>query len=270
MKTKYIAAAVLALTLFNPLNASAEGKNGVAAVVNGEKLTVAEIKKIYDNTPQINTQEKWDVFYPKALNAWVDSKLVQQAANKSDVKNSKEFKEQVELFSNDLASRLYLKQEVEKKITDNDLKNLYNQYKTNFVSEKEMRARHILVDNEATANDIIKKVKKGEKFDTLAQKHSKEKRADLGWFTKNMMVPEFGNAAFSMKKGELSQKPVKTQFGYHVIYVDDLRDSKPLSYEQAEPQLKGVLAQEAIKGDIGNIVKGAKIEKYTLDGKEAK
>ena len=70
MKTKYIAAAVLALTLLNPLNASAEGKNGVAAVVNGEKLTVAEIKKIYDNTPQINTQEKWDVFYPKAL--WHD------------------------------------------------------------------------------------------------------------------------------------------------------------------------------------------------------
>ena len=104
----------------------------------------------------------------------------------------------------------------------------------------------------------------------MAQKYSREKKADLGWFTKDMMVPDFGNAAFSMKKGEFSQKPIKTQFGYHIIVIDDIRNSKPLSYEQAESQLKGILAQEAIKGVMGNIVKGAKIETYTLDGKNTK
>ena len=130
MKTKYIAAIVLSLTILNPFNAQAEGKGGVAAVVNGEKITVAEIKTIYDNTPQIHTQEKWDVFYAKALDVWVNGKIVQQAADKSTVRKSKEFQEQLKLASNDIASKLYLKQEIEKRINDNDIQNLYNQYKT--------------------------------------------------------------------------------------------------------------------------------------------
>ena len=155
MKTKYIAAIALSLVLFNPLNANAEGKGGIAAVVNGEKITVDEIKNVYTNSPQINSREKWDAFYDKALNVWVSSKLVQQAANGSNVRNSNEYKEQMEALGNDVASKLYLRQELDKRISENDLKNLYNQYKNRFVSEKEMRARHILVDDEATAKDII-------------------------------------------------------------------------------------------------------------------
>ena len=133
-----------------------------------------------------------------------------------------------------------------------------------------MRARHILVDNENVANDIIARLKKGEKFDELARKYSKEKRADLGYFTKDMMVPAFGDAAFSMKKGQFSQKPIKTQFGYHIIIVDDVRDTKPLSYKDAEGQLKGVVAQEAMKSLMSEMNKNAKVEKYSLDGKVVK
>ncbi|MBP5398822.1 MAG: peptidyl-prolyl cis-trans isomerase [Alphaproteobacteria bacterium] len=267
MKTKYVAAIALSFILLNPLNANAEGKGGLAAVVNGEKITVDEIKSVYNNAPQINGRENWGAFYDKALNVWVSSKLVQQAANKSGVRNTKEFKDQMDALGNDVASKLYLKQELDKRISDNDLKNLYNQYKNNFVTEKEMRARHILVDNEATAKDIIARVKKGEKFNDLAAQYSKEKRVDLGYFTKRMMVPEFGEAAFAMKKGQLSQTPIKSQFGYHIIYVDDVRDSKPLSYKEAEPQLKGVLAQEAARGLMADMNKSAQIEKYSLDGK---
>lgn len=267
MKTKYIAAIALSLVLFNPLNANAEGKSGIAAVVNGEKITVDEIKNVYTNSPQINSREKWDAFYDKALNVWVSSKLVQQAANGSNVRNSEEYKEQMEALGNDVASKLYLKQELDKRISENDLKNLYNQYKNRFVSEKEMRARHILVDDEATAKDIIARVKKGQKFNDLAAQYSKEKRVDLGYFTKRMMVPEFGDAAFAMKKGQLSQTPIKSQFGYHIIYVDDVRDSKPLTYKEAEPQLKGVLAQEAARSLMADMNRNAKVEKYSLDGK---
>ena len=85
-----------------------------------------------------------------------------------------------------------------------------------------------------------------------------------------MMVPDFGKAAFSMKKGEFSQKPIKTQFGYHIIVVDDIRASQPLSYKDAEPQLKGILAQEILKKVMADMNKGAKIEKYTLDGQMIK
>jgi peptidyl-prolyl cis-trans isomerase C len=267
MKTKYVAAIALSLAIFNPFNANAEGNNGVAGVVNGEKITVAEIRSIYDNTPQIHNQEKWDTFYQKALVAWVGSKLVQQSADKTGIRNTEEYKKQLQTAGNDIAGKIYLKQELDKAISDNDLKNLYNQYKTNFVSEKQMKARHILVENETIANDVIERIKKGEKFDDLARKYSREKKIDLGYFTKDMMVPDFGNAAFSMKKGQFSQKPIKTQFGYHIIMVDDVRDSKPLSYKDAEPQLKGALAGKALKTVMSNLAKDAKIEKYTLDGK---
>lgn len=270
MKTKYIAAVALSLTLLNPLTAGAEGKNGVAAVINGEKITVAEIKTIYDNTPQIHTQEKWNDFYNKALDVWVNAKIVQQAADKSNVRKSKEYQDQLKVAGNDIASKIFLRQELEKRINDNDVKNLYNQYKTNFVSEKEMRARHILVDNEATANDIIARIKKGENFNELASKYSIEKKVDLGYFTKDMMVPTFGDAAFSMKKGQYSQKPIKSEHGYHIIIVDDIRNSQPLSYKDAEGQLKGILAQQSMKALMADMTKGAKVEKYSLDGKAVK
>lgn len=164
-------------------------------------------------------------------------------------------------------SNVYIQQQVEGKITDNDVKNLYNQYKKEFKPQKEMSARHILVGDEATANDIITKIKKGENFDQLAKTYSEEKNPNLGYFTKQMMVPEFADAAFRMKKGQYSQKPIKTNFGYHVIIVDDVRDSKPISYQEAEPQLRQALAQKTAQSVLKNILDNAKIEQYQLDGK---
>ena len=254
MKTQYVAAAVLSALILNPLPAGAEGKDGVAAVVNGKKITVAEIKKTYESAPQIKAQVTFDQFYP-------------QAAKKAGVESSAEYKQQLEAMKCDLAGKVYLKQEVEKKISDNDVKNFYNQYKKEFKPQKEMRARHILVDSEATANDIITKIKKGDDFNELAKKYSKEKNPDLGYFTKEMMVPEFGDAAFRMKKGQYSQKPIKTNFGYHIIIVDDVRDSKPVSFEEAEPQIRTRMAQELLPGVLNDVVAKAKIEKYQLDGK---
>ena len=247
MKTQYVAAAVLSALILNPLPAGAEGKDGVAAVVNGKKITVAEIKKTYESAPQIKAQVTFDQFYPQAVTVWANGEALQQAAKK--------------------AGKVYLKQEVEKKISDNDVKNFYNQYKKEFKPQKEMRARHILVDSEATANDIITKIKKGDDFNELAKKYSKEKNPDLGYFTKEMMVPEFGDAAFRMKKGQYSQKPIKTNFGYHIIIVDDVRDSKPVSFEEAEPQIRTRMAQELLPGVLNDVVAKAKIEKYQLDGK---
>lgn len=266
MKTRYIAAAVLSVMIMNPYNADAQGKSGTAANVNGEKVTVSEIKKIYDDTPQINTQTSFDEFYPKALEVMVNSKVLYQAAKKAGVESSKDYKEQLELARRDIAGKAYLKQLVDQKVTDNDVRNFYNEYKSQFTSEKELNARHILVDDEATANDIIAQIKKGGNFDELAAKYSKEKNHKLGWFSKAMMVPEFGDAAFRMKKGQYSQKPIKTQFGYHIIIVDDMRDSKPLDYKEAAPQLKAILTQQAMGGIFQELSNNAKIERYNLDG----
>ncbi len=267
MKTQYIAAAVLSAMLLNPLPAGAEGKNGVAAVVNGEKITVAELKDSYNALPQLKSQISFDQFYPRMVEAKATETAILQAAKKANIESTPEYKKQLDAVKKQVMSNVYIQQQVEGKITDNDVKNLYNQYKKEFKPQKEMSARHILVGDEATANDIIAKIKKGENFDQLAKTYSEEKNPNLGYFTKQMMVPEFADAAFRMKKGQYSQKPIKTNFGYHVIIVDDVRDSKPISYQEAEPQLRQALAQKTAQSVLKNILDNAKIEQYQLDGK---
>lgn len=266
MKTQYVAIAVLSAMICNPFNAAAEGKGGVAAVVNGEKLTVAEIKEAYDAAPQIKSQVTFEQFYPQAVTNWVGVRVVNQAAAKSDIKSTKEYKETLKAFEQELAGRLLIQQQVLKNVKDTDVKNLYNQYKSEFKPEKEIKARQILVNDETTAKDIIGKLKKGSKFEDLT-KYSKDKNTDLGYFTQKMMIPEFGDVVFKMKKGEYSQTPIKTKNGYHIVIVDDVRNTKLLSYDQLAPQLQAMLAQKEVAAYMKKLTNDAKLEAYSLDGK---
>jgi peptidyl-prolyl cis-trans isomerase C len=157
---------------------------------------------------------------------------------------------------------------VEEKVTDEEVKKLYDEYTSKFESQKEVKAKHILVDTEEKAKEVIAKLKKGEDFEKLASQYSKDQVADLGYFTKEMMVPEFSKAAFSMNKGQYSKTPVKTEFGYHVILVDDARASKPIELKEVEAQLKNMVTQKVVAEIFEELRNSAKIEKYTLEGEE--
>lgn len=266
MQKKYVALALLTVLLANPAKVMAEGKDGVAAVVNGEKITVAEIRDAYKANPQLKGRVSFNDFYNKALDGFISGKIVYQEAVKAKVTDSPEYKAQLELAKQELARKIYLEQQVAKKVTDKDIKKLYDEYKSTFKSEKEVKAKHILVPAKDKADEVIAKLKKGGDFDKLAKEYSKEP-AELGYFTKRVMVPEFANAAFSMKKGEVSKAPVKTQFGYHVIKVEDIRDSKPMAQKDIEPQLKAMLTQGALAESFQDAAQNSKVEKYSLDGK---
>lgn len=253
---------------FVSFNVYAEGKNGVAARVNGEEITIEEIKKSYEANPQIAAQVPFDQFYPKALEIFVNGKLVYQAAQKANIEKTPEYKEQLETAKQDLARKIYMEKAVAEKVTPEAVQDVYdNTYLKNFESQKEAKAKHILVADEATAKEIIKKLNNKEDFDKLAKEYSKD-QADLGYFTEKMMVPEFSKAAFAMKKGEISQKPVKTQFGYHVILLEDIRDSKPLPLKVIEPQIRQVLTQKAVAETFDSLSANGKLEMYALDGTE--
>ncbi len=266
MQKKYVALALLTVLLANPATAMAEGKDGVAAVVNGEKITVAEIRDAYKANPQLKGRVSFNDFYNKALDGFISGKIVYQEAVKAKVTDTPEYKAQLALAKQELARKIYLEQHVAKKVTDKDVKKLYDEYKTTFKSEKEVKAKHILVPSKDKADEVIAKLNKGGNFDKLAKEYSKEP-AELGYFTKRVMVPEFANAAFSMKKGEVSKAPVKTQFGYHVIKVEDIRDSKPMAQKDIEPQLKAMLTQGALAESFQDAAQNSKVEKYSLDGK---
>lgn len=266
MDRKYMALAILSGIILSANNAFAEGKNGIAAVVNGEKITVDEVREAYKANPQLKDRVSFEEFYNKALDGFISGKIVYQQAREAKIEDTPEYKAQLKIAKEELARKIYMEKEVDKKVTDSEIQKLYDEYKETFKSEKEMKAKHILVDNEKTAKDIIAKLKKGEKFNELAKKYSKDK-PELGYFTKRVMVPEFANAAFAMKKGEYSQTPVKTQFGYHIIMVEDIRDSKPADLKSIKPQLRAMLAQNTLAESFQETVQNSKIEKYTLDGK---
>ena len=174
MRNKYVAAAALSLLMMNPFNAGAAGKNGVAAVVNGEKITVAEMKQGYEDNRQIKEKVSFDDFYEKALEIYVNGKLLYQAAVAADVLETPEYKRAVDQAKEEIARKVYLEQKVDKKVTDKAVKDLYNKYKSEFKSQKEIHAKHILVEDEGTAKKVIAELGKGKKFDDLAKQYSKD------------------------------------------------------------------------------------------------
>ncbi|MCX4348907.1 MAG: peptidylprolyl isomerase [Alphaproteobacteria bacterium] len=266
MKNNYLALALVSAAVLSS-NAYAEGKNGVAAVVNGEEITVAEVKKGYDENPQIKAKVPFDEFYGKALDIYVNGKLIYQAAVEDGIMDTQAYKDQLKTAQEDVARKVYLEKRVKAEITDADINKAYNEYKSKFKPQKEVKARHILVSSEAQAKDIIAQLKKGAKFNDLGKKYSKDNSVDLGYFTKEMMVPEFGNAAFAMKKGQISKTPVKTQFGYHIIAVDDTRTTKPLPLKEVKPQIEAMLSQQAVAKVFKDLNENGKVERYSLDGK---
>ncbi|MBE6453070.1 MAG: hypothetical protein E7012_06250 [Alphaproteobacteria bacterium] len=262
--------AILALTstlVLNAAIANAAGKNGVAAVVNGQNITVAEIKEAYELAPGAKDKVSFEEFYTKTLDDFVANELVYQTAVAAKVTDTPEYKAQLKTMKKGLASKVYLEKEVDKMLTDDKLKKVYNDYKNNFKAEKEVKAKHILVDNEDKAKEVIKKLNNKGNFDKLAKEYSKEP-AELGYFTKEVMVPEFAEAAFDLKKGQFTKEPVKTQFGYHVILVEDIRDAKPLTFDKAKEQIKGVVAQSALGKVLDNISSKASVVRYDFKGKE--
>ncbi len=271
MKKKYIwAGSVVLLAGVAALYAfkvNAEKNSGVAAKVNGEVITIEEIRKGYTDNPQIAAQVPFNDFYAKAVDVFVNGKLLYQAAQKANVEDTAAYKEQLKVMKEDLSRKVYLEQAVEKNVTDEAVKKFYNEeYLKKFESKKEMGAKHILVDSEKTAKEVIEKLNGGADFDKIAKEYTKDKTVDLGYFTEDLMVPEFTKAALALKKGQYTKTPVKTQFGYHVILLQDIRDSKPLPLKDIEPQIKNLLGQKTIAETFDSLYKDSKIEKYDLNG----
>lgn len=270
MQKKYIFATVAVIVVLAAgaftYKVYAEKNNGVAAVVNGEKITVAEIREAYEQNPQIKAQASFEDFYRQALDVMVNSKLALQAATKANIQATPEYQKQLADIQDEIARQVYVEKQVLSKITDEKVKEIYNEYLANFKPEKEIKAKHILVDDEKQAEEIIAKLdKKSESFDELAIKYSKD-QPDLGYFTADIMVPEFSKAAMELDVNAYSKKPVKTEFGYHVILVEDVRETKPQPLEAIENQIKISLSQQAVAEVIEELNKDAKIEKFDLQG----
>ena len=164
--------------------------------------------------------------------------------------------------------------EADKKLTDDLLKQSYQDEIKGYKPEEQVRARHILVASKDEADKLLARVNKGEDFAALAKEASKDGSAadggDLGFFSHDQMVKPFAEAAFALKQGDVVKAPVQTQFGWHLIKVEGRKQSEAPSFEDSKEELKQKLSGEAVQSVLEDLRKNAKIERFDLEGNPLK
>ncbi len=251
-----------------------EPGNPVVAKVDGKDITRTDVYRFIQTMPANVQQLPAVQVYPVAVEQVINTRIVQTQAEKDNISESDDFKRELEIAKQQLTRNLYLQKQVDAKITDKMVKKAYDDYVKEIPDVKERRASHILVETEDKAKAVIEKLNKGGKFEELAAELSigptGAKGGDLGYFAETEMVPEFAKAAFAMKKGAIIDKPVKTQFGWHVIKLVDIRDRVKPTLEQTEPSLRAELSRTALDELLVKWRKGAKVEQFDINGKPLK
>jgi peptidyl-prolyl cis-trans isomerase C len=245
----------------------------VVARVNGTEirqsdLTIAEEEVGSQQVAQMSPEQKRDY-----LVAFVsDMLLVAKAAEASKLADTPDFKRKVAFARNKLLMEQYLQGEAKKAVTDAAMRKVYDEAVGQMNKEPEVRARHILVETEDEAKAVLAELKKGADFAELAKTKSKDPGSadggDLGYFTKDQMVPEFSEVAFKLEKGTLSD-PVKSQFGWHIIKVEDKRERQPPEFDKVKDQLEQYVVRRQQVEMITKLRQEAKIEKLTPSGAPA-
>jgi peptidyl-prolyl cis-trans isomerase C len=254
-----------------PAPAAQPLKDPVVATVNGQPIRLSELEVAQQALPQQYRNMPLQAVFPALLDRIVDSKLVVQEGKKSKVTEDPAFKKRMAFVEDQVLQDFWIQREVARKVTPEKLQQRYEERLKSMPAEEEVHARHILVSTEDEAKAIIADLKKGAAFDKLAKEKSTDKASgaeggDLGWFKKSDMVKEFADAAFALKKDELTETPVKTQFGYHVIKVEDRRKAPPPAFEELAEQLREEMARETVTAQLDQLRAGAKIEKFNMDG----
>jgi peptidyl-prolyl cis-trans isomerase C len=258
-------------TLKAPPPAAPAAKDPVVATVNGQPIYLSELEVAQQALPPQYRSMPLASVFPALLDRIADSKLVVGDAKKNKVDTDPVFKRRLAFVEDQVVQDYWLQREIAKRITPEKMQQRYQEKLKSMPTEEEARARHILVATEAEAKDLLAELKKGTAFEKLAKEKSTDKASgaeggDLGWFKRTDMVKEFSDAAFNLKKGELSETPIKTQFGYHIIKVEDRRQAPPPAFEELAEQIREDLARETVTSFIDQLRSGAKIEKFNIDG----
>ncbi len=255
----------------SPNKAAPAAKDPVVARVNGEELHRSEVLSTLQTLPQQVQQMPIEQVYPRLLNEMVINKVISQAGRKSKLSDDPEVKRRTLQAQDQIIEDVYLQRYVRAGITEAKIKARYDTYLKTVKPQDQVSARHILVKTEDEAKAIVADLKKGADFATLAKDkstdtESKASGGDLGWFAKEEMVPEFGEAAFKLQKGQFSETPVKSQFGYHIIKVEDRRAAPPPTLEQAKPEIVQLLQRDLVNQKVQELKSAAKVEMFAMDG----
>ena len=255
-------ALALALVLSAPLARAAD--DPVVARVNGTDVRASDLamaeEDLGGNIPQMAPEAKRDYL----ITFVTDMMLVAKAAEAKKIGETEDFKHKLAYTHTKLLMEQYLQNEAKAAVTDAELRKVYDEAIGQMKSEPEVRARHILVETEDEAKAVVAELKKGADFAELAKAKSKDPGSadggDLGYFTKDQMVPEFSEVAFKLEKGQLSD-PVKSQFGWHIIKVEDKREKKPPEFDKVKDQLENFVVRRSQSALITKLRAEGKVER---------
>jgi peptidyl-prolyl cis-trans isomerase C len=259
-----LASALAGCLAFVLLAGPVRADDKVLAKVNGAEIRQSDValaeEELGPSLAQMDPATKDE----NVLAFLIDMKIVSKAAEDKKVQDSDDFKKRIAFTRSRLLMDSLLASEGKSATTDDAMKKVYEDASKQISGEQEVHARHILVESEADAKTIEDELKKGADFAELAKKKSKDPGAsdggDLGFFTKDQMVPEFSAAAFALEPGKISD-PVKTQFGWHVIKVEEKRNRKAPDFEQVKSQIETYVTRKAQADYVSKLREAAKIER---------
>ncbi|MCM0605253.1 MAG: peptidylprolyl isomerase [Xanthomonadaceae bacterium] len=236
------------------------------AKVNGKPITEKDLLGALAGLTDVQRDQvlKDKATKRQVLDNVIEQEILFQQAEKDKFNESAEYKTALEGFKKQYLANMLIQKKITGKVTESSAKTFYSKNKDKF-STDQVHALHILLENESEALKLFQDAnKKDSDFQQMAEKYSKDpsaknNRGDLGFFTRDRMVPEFSDAAFKAPVNKVIG-PIKTPFGYHLIKVVDVKTGKTLDYNEVELQVKSTLRQSLIKELVADLKKGAKIE----------
>ncbi len=242
----------------------------VVARIAGEEIFLIEILRMAERLPDQYKQLPLPAVYPSLLQRSIDARLVAAAGRAAGYADNAEVKKRLRDAESQIISEIYLTEAVTKKVTEDAVRAEYEKRKESLAGGDQVKARHILLESEADARAVIEALNKGGDFARLASEKSTGPSAasggDLGWFSKGQMVPEFSDAAFAMEPGKYTKEPVKTQFGWHVILVEDRKAGEAPPFEQARAEISSDMSGQVLQEMLSELRGKTKVERFNFDG----
>lgn len=254
----------------------AKQKDYVMLEVGGDKIKYSEVQKIWKALFPAGQAPEFSRFDEKVrenvLRGIVSEHALYKKAMAAGVENSPKVKEMLERLKRKFVTQEYLEQQVSAKVSDADVRKEYEKRAQEKKGKQEVHARHILTRSEEEAKAVKEALDGGANFEKLAREKSDDtasgkRGGDLGYFGEGEMVPEFTKAAFALEKGEISE-PVKTEFGWHIIKVEDKRDAVMPPFEEAESVIREELKAEALKDYVQHLLDSTPVKYFSPEGKE--
>ncbi len=243
-------------------------ENKVLAKVNDKEIMESDLQLLIQQIgPQRAMQFQTEEGKKQLLDELINQELFLIEGRKLGVEKTEEFLKELEYVKENMIKQFIIRDILEKvSVEEEELKEFYNEHQDMFKTQESVRASHILVDSKEKAEELLKELKE-KSFEEVAKENSScpssANGGDLGNFEKGKMVPEFEEAAFALKVGEISQ-PVQTQFGYHIIKLTDREDAGVMSYEESKPQIENTVLlkkqQDVYLAKVDEIKKEVKVE----------